>query len=323
MGRRWDDILSVNMERQGAILPDKLTEAILRKTGAEREGYEPVLPIYRARYWGMTRKWGDTFIVDVVGCNEDCAHCYVPIPFLRADLGSPEFQKKLFELPKTLRNFPQKVDLVFEYTLRLMTDKLGDYRWGAIELSSGEPTIYPRAVRRLGELCRPHGIVLGINTDGYLIATRPNYLKQFDGLQDTMGFLVSIKGTTPEDFEKFSGVRGEYYLTPYVAAQKIVQAGFEQPFLGVTVDTIANPGSVPEDVDRLMMMIDQYGLDRKKIIWDIIKEQSRGNFFPTIEKMIRRGYYKREGEAIIRNTVRDEVTEYLVKNYGVDRKSIK
>lgn len=311
------------MERHKAIDPDRLTEAVLKRTGVEKEGRSPLLPIHRVRYWGMTRKWGDTVIVEVAGCNEDCAICYVPIPLLRADFSSPEFQKRLTELPQALRQFPQDTDLVFEYAKKRLTAITGQYQGKVLELSSGEPTIYPRAVRRFGELCRENNIFLGINTDGFLIATRPGYLELFAGHQKTMGFLVSIKGTTPVDFERFSGVLGQYYLTPFIAAQKIVQAGFEQPFLGVTVDTIANSGSVPQDIDRLMGFIEQFGLDRKRIVWDIVKEQSRGFWFPTVEKMIARGYYRMVGGKIVRDTVRREVIEYLVEKYGVDRESIK
>lgn len=315
----------MELER-GGIDPNKLGRSVRRKVGLDQEfsPNEAVLPIYRTRWWKMSRKWnGPALMLETLGCNEDCAHCYVPVPLLRADTGSEIFQKRLAELPMALRDFPQDVGVVFDYAVKQFSKRFGTTQGGVIELTGGEPTIYPGGILKLARLCQAKGMTLGLNTDGYLIATVKDFLAQFDGLQDTIKFLVSIKGTTPEEFRRFSGVKAEHYLTPFLAAEKILEHGFDHPFLGVTIDTIATPPSIDADIERLMSLLAQFGLDPTMIIWDKITEQIMGNWFPTRQKMIGRGYYRLENDQLIRGTDPKAVAAVLAESYGVDKSCIK
>lgn len=304
--------------RSSGIDPEKLSRGVIKKVFESESTPETAafLPVYRVRWWGYTKKWeANSFIIDVLGCNEDCAHCYVPVPLLRADVNSPEFKKKFQKLPKSLQEFPQSADTLFEYAANRFRRKYGTGEGGVIELNGGEPTLYPKAIRRLGELCQKEKIILGVNTNGFSIATQDNFLDRLDGLQDTIAFMVSIKGTTPEEFRRFSGAGEEYYLTPFEAAKRIQGKGFRPARLGITLDTIASPETLEKDIRRLEDTLNRFGLSRRSINMDKITEQILGHKFPTIEKMIKSGYYRRVGDQIIRNTdpklVRDRLEKII------------
>lgn len=295
--------------------PEKLSTAVIRKTFKESDPESAaLLPVYRVRWWGYTEKWrANSFIIDVLGCNEDCTHCFVPIPLLRADVNSPEFQKKLQKLPKSLQKFPQSADNLFNYAFNRFKRKYGTARGGVIELNGGEPTLYPAAIKRLGELCKKEKMILGVNTNGFAIATREDFLDRFDGLKDTIAFMVSIKGTTPEEFRRFSGAKGEHYLTPFEAARRIQDKGFRPARLGITVDTIAAPTTMEKDLRRLIDLLNKFNLRHEMINMDVITEKIFSFQFPTVEKMIKSGYYERKGEGIIRHTDPKMVMKRLKK----------
>ena len=284
--------------------PEKLGWAIIKKTFKEVDPQSRTsLPVYRVRWGGYTEKWGaDSFIIDVLGCNEDCAHCYVPTPLLRADINSFEFEKKFRKLPRLLQEFPQPADKLFEYSLNRFKKKFGSAQGGVIELNGGEPTLYPGAIKRLGELCQREKITLGVNTNGFVIATQDGFLNDLDGLQDTIAFMVSIKGTMPEEFRKFSGASAKHYLTPFIAAKEIQKRGFRPARLGVILDTIAAPETIDKDLKRFFLLLNEFGLDKRMINLDRITEKILGHELPTMNKMIKSGYYDREEGGLIRHT---------------------
>lgn len=317
---------SLHTASPGTIDPGRMTDGIRQKLTREygrewKSDKEAALPIYRARWWGPSRKWGDgvpAFLLEVLGCNEDCAHCYVPTPLLRADTYSDTFKKRLAELPQGLQVFPQRVDILFEYVKKRYQKKLGTHIGGVIELTGGEPTIYPEAIKRLAVLAKENEMTVGVNTDGFLIAHEPETIISLDGFQNTLKYLVSLKGTTPEAFATFTGAKEKFWETPFLAARIMKGLGFDY-HLGITADTIASPQTAGEDIDRLMSLLETYGLDSGKIVWDKITEQIRGNQLPTIKKMIARGYYAISDDGSLeRHTAYKEVRAYLKEQYGVN-----
>ena len=58
---------------------------------------EPIIPIYNVRPYKNSNQWGDTVMYEVVGCNEDCAHCYVHPDLLIANTNSNIINLFLFK----------------------------------------------------------------------------------------------------------------------------------------------------------------------------------------------------------------------------------
>lgn len=64
---------------------------------------------------------------------------------------------------------------------------------------------------------------------------------------------VSIKGATPQDFEKLTGAPAEYFETQLRALENLVRAGLE-PGTGVTVAVMAS-FSEPRDLATLLLRL--------------------------------------------------------------------
>jgi uncharacterized Fe-S cluster-containing radical SAM superfamily protein len=230
--------------------PVKMSAGIVRKmTGAQTDYCDdPLLPIYRVRTYRDGNQWGTTTMLDVLGCNENCAHCYVPEELLRAQIHSSLVQKRFSELPRALReSIPQEADAIYDYVTQRI--KRG-HRTKLIELNGGEPTLYRGGIRQLALRAKEDHIRLGVKTNGLLIATHPEYLDAFQGLEDTMEFFVSIKGTTSEEFERFAGVHGTHFNTPFETYRQLIEHKFIV-YLGVTLDTIANPEELKNERNAL------------------------------------------------------------------------
>lgn len=296
---------------------------------------EERLVIHEIRSWPKrTRKWmGDvdhgaySVLVGVPGCNLRCAHCYVEDDILLGRRSSETLKLKLLKLPPHLQVLPQKVVDVCDYGLSLFPPEVETDR--ALELTSGEPTLNsPQTLVAMANILKKSGVILGINTNG--IRLNKEYLDRLQPARDNIRFLVSLRDFySHEAFVRFTGIdlrkfpslslKDDLALLPFQAAQKIVRAGFEQPDLGVTLDTIApNPELVPETLEQLFLLVAQYGLDKKRLIWDEIKyRRTNGEELPTVSRMNLRGYDQEQTDKVLQ-----AATNYLVNYRGVRRDQI-
>gem|GEM_PF-3379116 len=102
---------------------------------------------------------------------------------------------------------------------------------------------------RLGE-----GRTLVVETNGVLLGYSRTASEELVS-QITRGTVVrvSIKGATPQDFEKLTGAPAEYFETQLRALENLVRAGLE-PGTGVTVAVMAS-FSEPRDLATLLLRL--------------------------------------------------------------------
>jgi len=219
---------------------------------------DPVFSFYNiGRRLPNDPHWGEVLVSDVIGCNYRCAHCWVSTDALNGSIGSAFLKKKNSQLPKEFRgNTLQDADAIFSYLLR----KSESMPKRIFAFTGGETSLYRGGLKRVGELAQnaSEKVHIGIDTDGYLIATQPEYLSAWDGLQDTFNLYVSIKGHDAASFQRFTSVNGKAYDTPFVAIETLLKHGFKTIPGGVVLNTIAhhdNPVEVAEQLQARLSSI--------------------------------------------------------------------
>jgi uncharacterized Fe-S cluster-containing radical SAM superfamily protein len=202
---------------------------------------KPMFAVYKARPFKDGNQWGDAYIFDLFGCNMNCAHCYGHSAGLAANLDSDFAHSRLGVLPGGLKG--KLIHSPYELYEQVDSSRT---EIDTIEFSGGETTLYRRGLRDVGRLAQKDGRGVAVNTNGLLIARHKNYLDAFEGLQDTMSFMVSIKGTTPEEFERFTGAKGRFYDAPFAAIEKLLERGFLVYPGGITLNMFANKKELAE-----------------------------------------------------------------------------
>jgi uncharacterized Fe-S cluster-containing radical SAM superfamily protein len=134
----------------------------------------------------------------------------------------------------------------------------GGRRWGTrvLRLSGGEPTVgfdhlleVVQLFSRLGE-----GRTLVVETNGVLLGySRAASEELASRVVRSTVVRVSIKGATPQDFERLTGAPAEYFEVQLRAVENLVRAGLE-PGTGVTVAVMAS-FSEPRDVATLLLRL--------------------------------------------------------------------
>jgi uncharacterized Fe-S cluster-containing radical SAM superfamily protein len=234
------------------INPERLGESVLNRIIGKGEVVdEPVFALYSlGRRLRNDVYAGETYVNDVVGCNYRCAHCWVSEKALNGNIHSDFVVKRISQFPGKFRGkLIHKADDVFDY----LQNKANGKRWKAFTFTGGETSFYRGGLKRIGERARESDspIAIEIDTNGWLISRLDNYLDAFDGLQDVMNFYVSVKGTTPEDFSRFTGVAQEHYNTALDAIEKLLRRGFKAVPGGVVLNTISYGRDVEETAERL------------------------------------------------------------------------
>lgn len=177
--------------------PLKLAEAVERGAVEDRGGVA-----YR-RYWRFRGgKWyGGIATADVVGCNLRCGVCWAWRFAFRSDAGRllppSEVAERLAEIAR--RN---------------------GYKYARI--SGGEPTIAPRHLLAVLEEV-PRDLTFILETNGILIDDA--YARRLAGFPN-LAVRVSIKGASPEEFERITLADGRYFHRQLDAIRALVDAGF-------------------------------------------------------------------------------------------------
>lgn len=155
------------------------------------------------RYWRFRGgKWyGGIATADVVGCNLRCGVCWAWRFAFRSDAGRllapSEVAERLAEIAR--RN---------------------GYKYARI--SGGEPTIAPRhLLAALEEV--PRDLTFILETNGILIDDA--YARRLAGFPN-LAVRVSIKGASPEEFERITLADGRYFHRQLDAIRALVDAGF-------------------------------------------------------------------------------------------------
>lgn len=308
---------NANPEKLG-IIPIK---NVLNENGSYSDA--PVLPVYRTRKY-VGNRCGTVVFFEVIGCDANCAHCYVHEDYLRARLSSNRLKESLQKLPGKLKGkLVHDADDIYDYG-RGVHAKIGRVRGKAIELTGGEPSLYSGGIKRLGERAKPDGVFIIVKSNGYRIASNDDYLDAFEGLEDTIKFSFSVRGTTEEESERFAGVKSpNYHLVPFIAAEKVMQRGFEEPLLDVTIDTIADEEALKQEdnpIMRLNKLFESIGFkDFKNIDPSRITQQIFGNRFPGLDrKMVERGYWSvNDSGYFLKHTNPKAVEKFFKEKFGL------
>lgn len=272
--------------------------------------------------------------VDMVGCGiGNCVHCYVPKASLKASLEVDKLQEVIHtNVPAGLRKkFPQSpegklipiasADDVFEQAYAI-AQKYHEKTGNSVDLAlgSGEPLANRAFVLRFVELAKKHDMTVWIDTTG-LPGISKDYFKPFveKGLQRSMHIYFSPKGTTPEEYEKFTqGVDGKNWVWPFLGLNAALESGIPAQMQGVMVDHFASESQLKQadnPVTRLM--------DELRKIHELLPMLVTGLNTTTgriaepqrqIEQLKRQGYSKKNGYGA-RNLVRDTMQE-VAMSYG-------
>lgn len=241
------------------IEPAQITAKVLKRVASSSKIVDaPVFSLYNiGRRLKSDPCWGETYVSDVVGCNFRCAHCWVNDSSLNGNLNSEFLSRKFSELPAQFSEHKtQEADAVFDYLQKKSNNK----EEIVFAFTGGETTLYRGGLQRIAERIKTQDkdIKLGIDTNGWLIAQKQDYLDSFKGFEEVVHFYVSIKGTNPESFSRFTGVKPEYFESPFIALERLLKAGFRAIPGGVVLNTLAyeqNPSQVAEVLHNRLTLI--------------------------------------------------------------------
>ncbi|MBN2052908.1 radical SAM protein [Candidatus Woesearchaeota archaeon] len=241
--------------KASGINPAELGEAVLKRVYGTDKPFmdEPVLALYNiGRKIEHDPNWGLCYVSDVLICNYSCAHCWVSI-YARNGILESDFMRK--KPQKFVSNFRGKIihpaDTIFDY----LEKKSGDVRKKIFAFTGGETLFHRAGLKVMGELAKQAAretgkkIIIGIDTNGWLIAEHKDYLDAWEGLQDVMSLYVSIKGTEPKEFQRFTGVDGRYYDYPFIALERLLKRGFFAIPGGIVLNTFADKHSLEHKIN--------------------------------------------------------------------------
>ena len=179
--------------------PIRLGEIVARRVSRIRGGVE------ERRYYRFRggRWYGGIATGDVVGCNLRCKFCWS--------------WRYSFYTDKGFYMSPQRV---FEKLTSIAYRR----RYRYVRLSGGEPTLTMKHLLQLLELLDETRLIFILETNGILLGYNKEYAEQLAGYRRIV-VRVSFKGTTPEEFEKLTGARREFYEYQFKALENLIDAG--------------------------------------------------------------------------------------------------
>ena len=234
-------------ERLPRIDPIQLGQAVISRLSDHKDPYldEPVIGLYNlGRLIPCDSNWGRACVSDVLGCNFRCAHCWVHGDALNARLDSAWVADKVMQFPQRFAGRAiHGADDLFEY----LAQRLKKTQSSVAAFTGGEPTQYRAGIGRFAALARARGgIKVGVDTSGFMIADHLEYLDAWEGLQSTLSIYVSIKGATPEAFQRLTGVDPAYHDYPFIALQRLLQRGFFTVPGGIVLNSLTNAAGCDE-----------------------------------------------------------------------------
>jgi uncharacterized Fe-S cluster-containing radical SAM superfamily protein len=162
---------------------------------------------------GGGRKYTDFYCTGVyrgistgytVGCNLRCVFCWVN--------WSRDFPLKAGKLYS-----PQQVCLNLTTNAR----KKGVAK---VRISGGEPTLCPDHLIAVLDVINKTGLLFILETNGILMGSDPKYIQKLSKYKN-LYIRVSLKGGTPDGFERRTGGKGEFYEYPFSAVKHLLSSG--------------------------------------------------------------------------------------------------
>lgn len=147
-------------------------------------------------YGGISR-------ADCVGCNLSCVFCWA-FNIVR----NPEKFGK-FYLPEEVAKELVKI-----------AKKKG---FSQVRISGNEPTISKEHLIKISENI-PKEFTFILETNGILIGANKDFAKGLSKFKN-LHVRVALKGTTPEEFSKLTGVKPEFFNLPLKALENLTKAG--------------------------------------------------------------------------------------------------
>ncbi len=207
--------------------PIKLSEIVYHGVARIRDGVE------ERRYYRFRggRWYGGIATGDVVGCNLRCKFCWSWRYSFYTDKGYYQSPMRVYE---------KLVGIAYKRRYRF------------VRLSGGEPTITMKHLCSLLDLLDGEKLIFILETNGLLLGYYRDYAECLAGYNKVV-VRVSFKGTTPEEFEKLTGARREFYEYQFKALENLLDAGLKP---GVQVYPAVMLSFSPEEniqlfIDRL------------------------------------------------------------------------
>lgn len=228
--------------------PIAYSEEIVRRITGKAQPFidDPVLHFFKiGRAIERGTKVAREHLIEVIGCNLFCAHCYTNTAALRAQMQSKYMQNRRRELPQ-IQTFEHSIP----DTMRVLVPVLEETGSSTVEITTGEPSLYRTGCVELTRALWEYNpdITVVMDTNGILPAEFDGYLDPLAALpqgqlRNRFLMAVSLKGTSPEEFQHFTGAEGRYVDHAYQALEQCYRRGIPAIPQGVTLNTFARSGA--------------------------------------------------------------------------------
>jgi len=210
---------------------------------------------------GNTRKYfrfrepafdGDLCSADTVGCNLSCIYCNVG-----AAVDNPDRIGE-FYLPEDV------------------AEKIVKFNSDGVRISGGEPTIGRVHLLELINLI-PENLTMILETNGTLIDK--NYADQLSGIEN-LHVRVSLKGTTPEEFEKITLHDKSGFYLQMNALKNLIDAGISANPAIINIVSASNLNRLSERIEEIDKNL-ALGLEYERLIKtrEVIDNLAKHNVF--------------------------------------------
>lgn len=249
--------LKEEFKRSKFIDPIRRTKEINQRVLGEAVLYtdRPVLAAYNvSRHRGGDDNLGPQYSIDPIGCPYACAFCWVHPAALAGSMDSKFLQNKAAKKTGEFRgelihDAGAVVDRLFK---RMRKD---DIR--VLSITGAETTTYRGAIKTIAERAQKEGIHVNIDTMGLQIDQCPEYLDAFRGLEDTLGFYISVKHVDPGEFERLTGVDRAFMDVPFRAMEKALKKGFTVMPGGIILNTFATSADLAQRPNHVTVLYDR------------------------------------------------------------------
>lgn len=180
---------------------------------------------------------GDSCCAETVGCNLSCIYCNVG-----AGVENPDRVGEFYS--------PEDV-----------AEKIIKFNSDGVRLSGGEPTIGKEHLLELLQLI-PKNLYIILETNGTLIGK--NYARELSSFEN-LHVRVSLKGTTPEEFEKITLCRRAGFYLQIKALENLFNAGISVSPAIINIVDVSGLDKLSERLEK----IDEHmalGLEYERLI---------------------------------------------------------
>ena len=208
-----------------------------------------------------------------VGCNLQCAFCWI-----NPSKDHPENYGAFYS--------PQEV---YDKLIEISSNRFGRaIMTSLVRISGCEPTLGKEHLLSFLELCKKEinnrrdfrGFLL--ETNGILLGNDEKYIKALSEFKEHLIVRLSFKAGTPEEFERKTGARKEFFDLPFRALESLKRYGFVYRLASMSQDPALMP---PEERSSLLERIVHIGIENLSLL-----EEERTDLFGiAIRRLTERG----------------------------------